>query len=255
MYDKWSAELDFPVPSFAEFWRTGRLELPTRTGLTWLADFRADPAAHPLGTPSGRIEIFSDTVDAFALPDCAGHPTWYEPSEWLGGPRAARYPLHLIANQPRTRLHSQLDHGGASMASKIRGREPIRIHPDDAAARELTDGDIVRVFNDRGACLAGVVIDDGLRPRWCNCPPVRGSIPPIRATGLDVCARQSQCAEQRFRHVVTGPRQHRPACLGPDREVHWRTAAGARPRATAAGLAPDVDLLGAKRRNGPNDST
>lgn len=55
MYDKWSAELDFPVPSFAEFWRTGRLELPTRTGLTWLADFRADPAAHPLGTPSGRI--------------------------------------------------------------------------------------------------------------------------------------------------------------------------------------------------------
>lgn len=165
MYDKWSAELDFPVPSFAEFWRTGRLELPTRTGLTWLADFRADPAAHPLGTPSGRIEIFSDTVDAFALPDCAGHPTWYEPSEWLGGPRAARYPLHLIANQPRTRLHSQLDHGGASMASKIRGREPIRIHPDDAAARELTDGDIVRVFNDRGACLAGVVIDDGLRPK------------------------------------------------------------------------------------------
>lgn len=165
MYDKWSAELDFPVPSFAEFWRIGRLELPTRTGLTWLADFRADPAAHPLGTPSGRIEIFSDTVDAFALPDCAGHPTWYEPSEWLGGPRAARYPLHLIANQPRTRLHSQLDHGGASMASKIRGREPIRIHPDDAAARELTDGDIVRVFNDRGACLAGVVIDDGLRPK------------------------------------------------------------------------------------------
>lgn len=165
MYDKWSAELDFPVPSFAEFWRTGRLELPTRTGLTWLADFRADPAAHPLGTPSGRIEIFSDTVDAFALPDCAGHPTWYEPSEWLGGPRAARYPLHLIANQPRTRLHSQLDHGGASMASKIRGREPIRIHLDDAAARELTDGDIVRVFNDRGACLAGVVIDDGLRPK------------------------------------------------------------------------------------------
>ncbi|SHB20102.1 biotin sulfoxide reductase bisC [Mycobacterium tuberculosis] len=99
------------------------------------------------------------------MPDCAGHPTWYEPSEWLGGPRAARYPLHLIANQPRTRLHSQLDHGGASMASKIRGREPIRIHPDDAAARELTDGDIVRVFNDRGACLAGVVIDDGLRPK------------------------------------------------------------------------------------------
>lgn len=141
------------------------------------------------------------------------------------------------------------------MASKIRGREPIRIHPDDAAARELTDGDIVRVFNDRGACLAGVVIDDGLRPKVVQLSTGAWFDPADPRDPDSMCARQSQCAEQRFRHVVTGPRQHRPACLGPDREVHWRTAAGARPRATAAGLAPDVDLLGAKRRNGPNDST
>ncbi|BBX97024.1 molybdopterin guanine dinucleotide-containing S/N-oxide reductase [Mycobacterium lacus] len=165
LYEKWSVELDFPVPSFDEFWRAGRLRLPTRTGLTMFADFRSDPVAYPLGTPSGRIEIFSETIDGFGLPDCAGHATWYEPNEWLGGPRARRFPLHLIANQPRTRLHSQLDHGGASMASKILGREPIRMHPDDAGARGLGDGDIVRVFNDRGACLAGVVIDDNLRPR------------------------------------------------------------------------------------------
>lgn len=164
MYGKWSAALDFQVPSFAEFWRTGWLELPTRTGLTQFADFRADPVAHPLSTPSGRIEIFSDTIDGFGLPDCAGHARWYEPTEWLGGPRAEFFPLHMIANQPRTRLHSQLDHGGASMASKILGREPIRIHPADASTRRLSDGDIVRVFNDRGACLAGVVIDDNLRP-------------------------------------------------------------------------------------------
>lgn len=165
MYEKWSAELTFAVPSFAEFWSAGQLRLPTKSAVTMFADFRADPIAHPLGTPSGRIEIFSDTIAGFALPDCAGHPTWYEPKEWLGGPRAERYPLHLIANQPLTRLHSQLDHGGASIASKIQGREPIRIHPDDAAVRGIADGDVVRVFNDRGACLAGAVLDDNLRPR------------------------------------------------------------------------------------------
>ncbi|MDI3313814.1 MAG: molybdopterin guanine dinucleotide-containing S/N-oxide reductase [Mycobacterium sp.] len=165
LYTKWSAEQHFPVPSFAEFWRVGQLQLPTRTGVTMLADFRSDPDAYPLGTPSGRIEIFSTTIDGFALPDCAGHAKWYEPTEWLGGPRARLFPLHLIANQPGTRLHSQLDHGGASMASKIHGREPIRIHPVDADARGLSDGDIVRVFNDRGACLAGVVIDENLRPQ------------------------------------------------------------------------------------------
>jgi biotin/methionine sulfoxide reductase len=38
------------------------------------------------------------------------------------------------------------------------------MHPTDAARRALADGDVVRVFNDRGACLAGLVIDDRLRP-------------------------------------------------------------------------------------------
>jgi biotin/methionine sulfoxide reductase len=116
-----------------------------------------------LATPSGRIEIFSQKIDAFGYADCAGHPTWYEPDEWLGGPRAERYPLHLLANQPATRLHGQLDGGATSQNSKIQGREPIRMHPADAAARGLSEGDVVRVFNDRGACLAGLVVDDRLR--------------------------------------------------------------------------------------------
>ncbi|MGE2718573.1 molybdopterin guanine dinucleotide-containing S/N-oxide reductase [Mycolicibacterium celeriflavum] len=164
LYDKWAAELDFAVPAFDEFWRRGRLRLPVEEGLTLLADFRADPVTHRLGTPSGLIEIFSADIDGFGYPDCAGHPTWFEPSEWLGGPRAADYPLHLLANQPASRLHGQLDGGAVSQKSKIQGREPIRMHPRNAADRDLVDGDVVRVFNDRGACLAGLVIDDRLRP-------------------------------------------------------------------------------------------
>ncbi len=45
---------------------------------------------------------------------------------------------------------------------------------------------------------------------------------------------QSQCMRATIRHVVTGPRQHQPTCLGSDREVHWRTATAGAPRATAA---------------------
>lgn len=164
LYDKWAAELDFAVPTFDKFWRGGRLRLPVEDGLTLLADFRADPVTHRLGTPSGLIEIFSTDIDGFGYADCAGHPKWYEPSEWLGGPRAVDNPLHLLANQPASRLHGQLDGGAVSQKSKIQGREPIRMHPRDAADRGLTDGDVVRVFNDRGACLAGLVIDDRLRP-------------------------------------------------------------------------------------------
>ncbi|OBF97151.1 molybdopterin oxidoreductase [Mycobacterium sp. 852002-51152_SCH6134967] len=164
LYEKWAAELDFAVPTFENFWRRGRLRLPVEEGLTLLADFRADPVTHRLGTPSGLIEIFSADVDGFGYADCAGHPKWFEPAEWLGGPRAADYPLHLLANQPASRLHGQLDGGAVSQKSKVQGREPIRMHPRDAAARSLVDGDVVRVYNGRGACLAGLVIDDRLRP-------------------------------------------------------------------------------------------
>ncbi|MFI5716946.1 molybdopterin-dependent oxidoreductase [Nocardia sp. NPDC051750] len=126
--------------------------------------FRDDPDRHRLHTPSGRIELFSPTIAGFGYRDCAGHPAWYPPREWLGSPLAQRFPLHLLSHQPATRLHSQLDYGATSRESKIRGREPLRMNPADAAARGLCDGDIVRVFNDRGAFLAGLRISDALRP-------------------------------------------------------------------------------------------
>ncbi len=165
MYEKWSAGLDFAAPTFDQFWADGQLRLPTEPGLTLLSDFRADPHTHRLHTPSGRIEIFSADIDGFGYADCVGHPAWFEPTEWLGGGRAATFPLHLLANQPASRLHSQLDTGALSQGSKVSGREPIRMHPEDADERGLADGDVVRVYNDRGACLAGVVTDDGVRPR------------------------------------------------------------------------------------------
>ena len=40
----------------------------------------------------------------------------------------------------------------------------MRLNPDDAAARGLHDGDLVRIFNDRGACLAGLAVDQAVRP-------------------------------------------------------------------------------------------
>jgi biotin/methionine sulfoxide reductase len=151
------------APSFDEFWAEGSLALPGRTGDQILfAAFREDPEANPLHTPSGRIELHSETVAAFGYDDAPGHAAWLEPSEWLGSPRAATLPLHLIANNPSRRLHSQLDMGAHSQAGKVAGREPIRMHPEDAGARGIADGDVVRVFNERGACLAGAVLDEAL---------------------------------------------------------------------------------------------
>ncbi len=160
-----ASRLQLHWPDFDEFWHQGYLEVPeAEQPYVLFEEFRRDPVAHPLHTPSGRIEIHSATVAGFNYPDCAGHPTWYEPQEWLGAPKAAAYPLHLLTTQPATRLHGQMDMGRVSQASKIQGREPMRINRADAAVRGIADGDVVRVFNDRGAILAGAVLTDDLRP-------------------------------------------------------------------------------------------
>ncbi len=158
-------EFGLALPGFDEFWERGYIEHPEPGKPAVLfEDFRADHEAHRLGTPSGKIEIFSARIAGFDYADCPGHPVWIEPAEWLGSEKAARFPLHMISNQPHTKLHSQYDHGIVSLENKIKGREPVLIHPEDARARGISEGDVVRVHNDRGACLAGARFYEGLRP-------------------------------------------------------------------------------------------
>ncbi len=171
------------LPGFQQFWAEGFVELPPpERDYVLFEDFRRDPAAHPLKTPSGRIEITSQALAALEYTDCPPHPAWLAPAEWLGSAAAQRWPIHLLTNQPATRLHAQMDPGPVSRASKVAGREPIRINPADAAHRGICNGDVVRVFNARGACLAGAVIDAGVMPgvavmatgAWFDPPAAQG---------------------------------------------------------------------------------
>lgn len=162
MYDEarvLAGDRGFTPPDFDEFWTCGMYEFPmVHEHPVLFDDFRADPDGHPLDTPSGRIELVSETIRSFGYGDCPAHPSWLEPEEWLGSSTTVRYPLHLITNQPQHRLHSQLDHAALSREAKVGGREPILLNAGDAQQRGLTEGDVVRVFNDRGAFLAGVQI-------------------------------------------------------------------------------------------------
>ena len=160
-----AARRNIALPAFEEFWRDGYVELPEPAeDFVLFEEFRRDPAAHRLATPSGRIEIFSDTVAGFGYDDCPGHPAWIEPAEWLGAAAVRTYPLHLLSSQPPGRLHSQMDPGKVSRGMKVAGREPLTINPRDATARGIASGDVVRVFNGRGACLAGAVVSETVMP-------------------------------------------------------------------------------------------
>lgn len=154
------AEMDLPAPSFAEFWEGNGIRLPLKPDDGGpLRAFREDPQAAPLPTPSGKIEIYSETIASFGEADCLGHPAWIAPQDIPNGPA----PLTLISNQPATRLHSQLDFGEHSAKGKQRGREIATMHAGDAALRGIKDGDIIRIFNDRGACLAAARLSNGIR--------------------------------------------------------------------------------------------
>ena len=170
LYSRTQAGLEamgLPAPGFEEFWEAGELVLPQEPddgGI--LRAFREDPEGHALETPSGKIEIFSEAIAGFGYADCPGHPAWLPPQDV---PDAGQ-PLRLLANQPATRLHSQLDFGGHSNAAKRRGREVMRIHPADAAPRGIAEGDIVKLRNARGACLATATITADIRPGVVQLP-------------------------------------------------------------------------------------
>lgn len=168
LYDEFSSHVsdsgNEPIP-FDVFWEQGWAEIPKKTGPDTgipFAGFRRAPLKDPLGTPSGKIEIFSQTIASFGYADCLGHPAWLDSPERVNNVERQDGFLQLIANNPANRLHSQLDVGATSQASKVTSREPVRINPIDASSRDIDAGDIVLVFNERGACLAGAVLSEDI---------------------------------------------------------------------------------------------
>lgn len=158
-----SLKQNVEVPAYDELIEKNWVDLPLRGAehaKVPFADFRADPNISPLRTPSGKIEIYSSTIAGFNYSDCPGHPTWLEPTEWLGAEGANRFPLHLVSPQPGDKLHSQMECAIADVAGERPA--PVTLNPTDAAKRQINTGDIVKVFNDRGACLARATLSEDI---------------------------------------------------------------------------------------------
>lgn len=137
-------------------------------------DFYLDPENHPMDTPTGKIEIFSTLIyekygyneEIPAVPHYIPEIEGREGDEEL----RAKYPLQMLMAHPKWRMHGKYnDCEWLAENYKVKGPdgylyEPVYLHPEDAAARGLEHGDIVRCFNDRGQVLAGVQITRTLAP-------------------------------------------------------------------------------------------
>lgn len=156
-----------PMPSFEEFWAKNEpiTFSPTIESMEWVrfSEFIEDPILNALGTESGLIEIYSNTIEKYNYKDCKAHPIWMEPIEWLGN-ATKEAPFHLLTNHPTNRLHSQMCHTSLRDKYAVKGREPILINPADAKKLGIKNGDVVRVFNKRGQTLAGAVVTKDIMP-------------------------------------------------------------------------------------------
>ena len=127
----------------------------------------ANPKDNPFPTPSGKIEIYSQQLDAMNNPAIPPIPEYIEPWE---GPRdalAARYPLQLITTHCKRRAHTQFDKAPWLRELMV---QAILINTSDAEARGIQDGDEVRVFNGRGEIIVPAHVTERIMPGVVDLP-------------------------------------------------------------------------------------
>lgn len=167
-YEEWMEKGYFVVPT-AEDWENDRYHL---------RDWHDDPECERLSTPTGKIEFYStglaehypDDVERPPVPHFVPYGKSHQES--LLHPRSKEFPFLLITNHPRWRVHANNDDNTWCReieTCKVVGPdgyayEPLWINPQDAVRLNMHDGDIVRMFNDRGAVLGGVRLSERVIP-------------------------------------------------------------------------------------------
>jgi molybdopterin guanine dinucleotide-containing S/N-oxide reductase-like protein len=134
-----------------------------REGYVPLA-FHSDPESQPflpytagsLPTPSGKVEFYSETLAAAGRD---GLPGFIPPVESRWGEAAKTYPLELLARKNDNYMNSTFANLPGHRKMEARTNQKLEMHPEDAKMRELGEGDLVRVFNDRGAIDLTVMLN------------------------------------------------------------------------------------------------
>ncbi len=154
LYDGARAK-DARLPALEQLQKEGPFQvLASEDGRIALEDFRNDPVKHALGTPSGKIEIYStklaEIAEQWQLPKgdvISAIPQYVTTWESHLDPKTKDYPLQLVGFHTKGRVHSTYHNVAVLREAVIDG---VWINPIDAKARGINNGDPVRLWNDRG---------------------------------------------------------------------------------------------------------
>ncbi|MFH1123032.1 MAG: molybdopterin-dependent oxidoreductase [Pseudomonadota bacterium] len=120
-----------------------------------------DPENNPFPTPSGKIEIYSQQIADMNNPLLPPIPQYIEPWESITDPLADKYPIQLVTKHAKRRANAQFD---TVPWLKERIPQAITMNASDARARGIHDGDMVRVFNDRGETMIPAQLTERIMP-------------------------------------------------------------------------------------------
>ncbi|HSL34882.1 MAG TPA: molybdopterin-dependent oxidoreductase, partial [Candidatus Limnocylindrales bacterium] len=116
--------------------------------------------------PTGRIEFYKEEDRFLELDEQV--PTYREPyDDGIHDP--ASFPLVLLSPHSKWRIHSTYSNN-AWLAEIHGGRPKVLLHPDDAAARGIADGDTIRVHNTRGSLEAWAHVTEAAGPGTATLP-------------------------------------------------------------------------------------
>ena len=182
----------------------GSSRFPVTRPAVAFADFRRDPEKHPLATPSGKIEIFSKKLHDMGRPDeIPAVPKYIQEWESPFGPEAAKYPLSAIGHHYLSRVHSTLED-----VDWLEEAFPQRlfINPVDAGPRKIKNGDLVKVWNDRGALVVKCRVTPRIMPGVVALP--QGAWWTPDKNGVDRRGSVNVLTSERWTPLAFGNAQH-----------------------------------------------
>ncbi|PMG30462.1 hypothetical protein BCU94_10660 [Shewanella sp. 10N.286.52.C2] len=196
-YNQWLTELyqrdqanNTKLPDYKDLVEGGLYKIanPEFKNIAFSAFF-SDPDANKLNTPSGKVEIYSETLaemsTSWDLPEGDSipaipmyHKTWesYEDTE-----TREQYPLQLIGHHTKSRTHSSF-HNIKWLQESY--EDAVWINPKDAAERGITDGAKVEIKNSRGSVIIAAKVTPLIMPgvtslaqgAWLNSDNLTGKV-------------------------------------------------------------------------------
>jgi anaerobic selenocysteine-containing dehydrogenase len=130
-------------------------------------NFHREPQANPflpftsgtLATPSGKVEFYSEALAAAGQDPL---PAFTPPTESRWGKAAERYPLELLARKADNYMNSTFANLEGHRKMEAHTSQRLEMHPEDAKARGMAEGELVKLFNDRGSLRLTIMLTESM---------------------------------------------------------------------------------------------